>query len=563
VVKRSVGILLLSLLIFIYNLALCRPVLASDLSDNFVKIVDKGILRIKTYDWKGTLLQEGKGYFSNPDGNITTVVPVVEGGYFVEAISYDGSEYIIEQINPLSQSSGLVFTRLEENPSDLTSIEEVAPFPAQEDEVWILETDQAGSRKLLKAVILETRKVPGMSKYLFVRASLPLGGVGSPVINEKGEVAGMVLLLAENRDDAGIIVSTDRIRSSYGVSGEIVSLLTWTEGRTTPWLEEDTGLYLRGLSSYHVGYYGSAVQYLERVAGPQGSGTKKASLALGDCYRDVGKTLKAIHAYEKGLNRARKFTDAHFSLVRLYLKQKRISDARNIWEEVARYDQKSSNQIIMTAWLLDAGGDTDQALVVAKKATEVDPSNARAHGTLGEIFCKQGNFDKAFMALERAALLQAGRNEFAADLCYAAVYSGRHEKAITVCEQAARSYSDKALSMMCLGDAYAAAGLNVQAIESYRSALRVDPENSRVRCRIGDLLTDTGSYKEAVAVFTDALSLSPDSAWLHFKLGKVSGIRGDRRAAAREVQILKDLNPALAHQLSLLLMAETSIPSPW
>ena len=559
-VKRSVGTLFPTFLIFAFISAICGPVLASDPWGSSVNNAGKGILSIKTYDWKGTLLQEGMGYFNNSEGNITTVVPVIEGGYFVEAISHDGKEHIIEQINPLSQSSGLVFTYLEERPDDLTYIDKVASFPAREDKVWISGADKSGNKELQKAVVLEATKVPGLNTYLFVRTSIPLGGAGSPLINEKGEVAGMVLLLAAGMDNAGIIVSTDMIRSSYGVSGEVVSFLTWTEGRTTPWLAEETGLYLRGFASYCVGNYQHAVDCLEKIVDTPRYGIRKANLVLGDCYRDMGETQKAIEAYEKALGRARRLSDSHLSLARLYLKQKRITDARHILEKTAKYKQKGSNSIIMTAWLLDVTGHRDEALEVAKKAAEIDPTSARAQGTLGEILSKQGKFSEAFIALEQSVLLQPEKNEFAPALCYAAIYSGRHKKAIKACDKAARSDNNKTLNLMYLGDAYAAAGLDVKALESYRLSVEEDPYNLKAQCRIGDLLTKTGQHREAVAVFQDTLATFPDSAWIHFKLGKVYGLMGNRKGAAEKVLVLKDINRTLADQLALRLVAKGLFP---
>lgn len=561
-VKRSVGNLLLTVLIFtlIVFSAVSAPVLGRDFPDSSVNNTGKGVLSIKTYDWKGTLLHDGMGYFSSEDGDITTVVPAIEGGYFVEAISHDGREYVIEQINPLSQSSGLVFARTEEKPPNFTYIDKVAPFPEQGDEVWITDIDEEGYASLQKTVILEAREVPGSKSYLFVKTSLSLGGAGNPVINEKGEIVGMVLLLAENRDDAGIIVSTDRISSTYGVSGEVVALLAWTEERTTSWVEGGVGFYLRGFISYQVGDYQSAVKYLEKVIDEKTYGTRKASMVLGDCYSEMGEDLKAIEAYEKALGRERKLRDSHLKLARLYLKQNRVTDARHILEKTAKYNQKGSNSIIMTAWLLDVTGHRDEALEVAKKAAEIDPTSARAQGTLGEILSKQGKFSEAFIALEQSVLLQPEKNEFAPALCYAAIYSGRHKKAIKACDKATRSDNNKTLNLMYLGDAYAAAGLDVKALESYRLSVEEDPYNLKAQCRIGDLLTKTGQHREAAAVFQDTLATFPDSAWIHFKLGKVYGLMGNRKGAAEKVLVLKDINRTLADQLALRLVAKGLFP---
>jgi tetratricopeptide (TPR) repeat protein len=560
VVKRSVELLFLIFLIFTVTLAICGPVLAGNSSDNSVQDTAKGILRIRSYDWKGTLLQEGMGYFSNSEGNITTVVPLIEGGYYVEAVNHYGSEQIIEWINTLSQSSGLVFTHLEQNPAEFTYIEKVAPFPAPGDNVWILNIDDADNRKFRKTTVLQARKVPGLSKYFFIRASQSLGGAGSPIVNERGEVAGMVLLQVEGADNSGIIVSTDLIRSSYGVSGEVVSMLSWSEGYTTSWLEGETGLFLKGFALHEMGNHQDAVNYLEKIVDTPRYGIRKANLVLGDCYRDMGETQKAIEAYEKALGRARRLSDSHLSLARLYLKQKRITDARHILEKTAKYNQKGSNSIIMTAWLLDVTGHRDEALEVAKKAAEIDPTSARAQGTLGEILSKQGKFSEAFIALEQSVLLQPEKNEFAPALCYAAIYSGRHKKAIKACDKAARSDNNKTLNLMYLGDAYAAAGLDVKALESYRLSVEEDPYNLKAQCRIGDLLTKTGQHREAVAVFQDTLAIFPDSAWIHFKLGKVYGLMGNRKGAAEKVLVLKDINRMLADQLALRLVAKGLFP---
>jgi len=556
VVKRPVGVLSRVFLILAFILPIGRSVQAGGAPGiSSIEQAAKGVLRIRTYDWKGTLLQEGSGYFSSPEGNITTVVPVVEGGYFVEAIGRDGAEHIIDQINPLSQSSGLVFTHLEEKPFEFTHIEKVASFPVQGDTIWISEVSAAGTRELQKAAVLETREVPGSMNHLFVRGSRPLGGAGSPVINERGEVAGLVLFLAQGQDDAGIIVSTDRIRSSYGLSGEVVSLLTWTDGRTTHWQEQEAGLYLRGLLSCFVGEHHNAVQFLEKVVAAQGSGVKKASLALGDCYRDLGEAHKAINAYERGLGRTRRLSDSHMSLARLYLKQKRIADARRLWEETARYEQNSSNPIILTAWLFDAIGKRDEALAAARKAVGLNPDCGWAQGTVGEIQNRMGRFEEAFHALEQSASSSPYDNEFGGELCYAAIRTGRYDQAMTVCDKAARSGFEKSQSLTHLGDACAASGMNEKAIESYRLSVREDPRNLRAWCRRGDLLIEAGHPQKAAAVFQDALKEFPDEAWLHFKLGKVYVIMGDRKAAARQVNILEDTNQALSKQLFLRQIA--------
>lgn len=557
-VRRPVGVFLQVFLIFILTHPICGSARAEVAPVSSVEQAVKGVLSIQTYDWKGNFLYKGMGYFSSPDGNITTVVPAIEGGYFVEAIASDGSQYIIENINPLSQSSGLIFASTEEPPLDFTYIGKTAPFPGIRDHVWIQGYDSTSLPTLVKAVMLETRHVPGFTRYLYVRMSLPLGSPGNTVINDKGEAAGMVLLVGDGAGDTGILVSTDAIRSSYGVSGEIVSLEEWTEGLETSWLKQKMGLYLRGLASCYAGDFGTASDLLEKVADSRDPGLRKAGLVLGDCYRDMGKSGKAIDAYERGLDRTKKLNGYHLSLTRMYLKQKRLADARHLWEEKAQEYKGDATAIILLALLLEAAGNASEAQLVARKAVQADPENARAHGALGDILTRQGNFDEAYGALERSFTLRPYQNEFTGEFCYAAVRSGRYDRAIKVCNKAVRSGREKAQNLMHLGDACAASGMDTRALESYRLSVKQDPRNIGAWCRLGDLLAETAFYQEAVSTYMDALEVAPDSAWLRFKLGKLFYMMGDHGGAARQVQVLRSTNQALADQLSLRLAAGRS-----
>ncbi len=537
-------------------LALCLPIHAGQPAESSVPGAAEAALRIRAYDWKGNLLREGMGYYSSPDGNITTVVPVLEDGHYVETISRSGSERIVEWINPLSQGTGMVFVHQKERPVDFTFIVREAVFPVVGDSVWVLRLDEPVGWEPQKGVVLEAQEIPGSRYSLFIKTSLPLGGMGSPIINERGEVAGLVLLQAEGQETAGIIVSTNLIRSSHGLSGEIVPLIDWVEENTEGWLETETGSYLQGFALYKSRNYQKAVEHLVKADASRKYGTRKACLVLGDCYRDMGETDKAINAYEEALGRSRRLTDCHMNLVRLYLKAGRIGDARRIWEDVARYDQENPNHLILSVWLLDAAGESAGALAAAWKGAEKYPANAWAQGTLGELLGRQGRFDEAFAALERSTALRPDNPELSRELCYAAVHGGRKTGSIDLCERAVRLDFNKSISLMYLGDAYQAADLKTRAMETYRSSVKVDPGNGRAWCRLGDLLTQAGQYEEAAAAFQGAASSPADAAWIHFKLGKMYCLMGDMVAATEHLNALKELNPNLAHQLSLLRLAQ-------
>ncbi len=402
-VDRSMGFPFLYLCASIFFLTALGTAQAGGSPSGSAQSVRDATLRIRTYDWKGTLLREGRGFFNGPEGDIATIVTVLEGGYFVEAVTGDEVSYIVDRINPLSESSGLVFVRLEHVPDSFTFVDRAAPLPERGDQVWLPGGENGRGGGVRKAVIQETREVPGLASFLYIRASMPLGEAGSPVVNENGEVAGTVLLRQEGDEYTGILVSTERIGSSYGVSGEILPLLPWTEERERLWTEGGTGLYLKGLAQYWAGDYEVAVATLKKAAGENRYGSRKAWLVLGDCYRDQGEGSMAIDSYEKGLEKERALSDCHLSLMKLYIDHDRLEDARRTLQWAMKTCRDDSRLVVMEAWVLGATGRIDEALLTARKALGMEPAGPRAHSTLGELLAIKGLYRESIDALKQGA----------------------------------------------------------------------------------------------------------------------------------------------------------------
>jgi Flp pilus assembly protein TadD len=62
-----------------------------------------------------------------------------------------------------------------------------------------------------------------------------------------------------------------------------------------------------------------------------------------------------------------------------------------------------------------------------------------------------------------------------------------------------------------------------------------------------------GRFAEAIQAFKQAIKISPDNAALHFTLGSVYLEAGDKDSAAKEYEILKTLDAEKANELLSLI----------
>jgi Tfp pilus assembly protein PilF len=87
------------------------------------------------------------------------------------------------------------------------------------------------------------------------------------------------------------------------------------------------------------------------------------------------------------------------------------------------------------------------------------------------------------------------------------------------------------------------AGRTAEAIERYRRAIELNPQNADLRGRLGDLWHATGHYQEARESYTAALRIDPDFAQVHANLGSLLRKLGDREGALEHLRRAIDLEP--------------------
>lgn len=169
----------------------------------------------------------------------------------------------------------------------------------------------------------------------------------------------------------------------------------------------------------------------------------------------------------------------------------------------------------------------------------------------------EGSFDKVVGILQ--SVLREDPNVIDAWFMLGNVHAshGKPQQAIEYFKKALALKPDDEMATVNMANAYRNLGRDEEALVGYRRFLQLDPNNAQVRYEMAQILIDRGEYDEAGSALRRALELEPKMAAAQNALGVIAFKRGDLAVAQREIQKALEQKPdvRLAH-FNLALIAE-------
>lgn len=208
-VRRSLGVLSFSLFLgTVTSLIPCTASGGGGLPATFSRADFRAVVRVASYDWRGVFLRDGWGVVISPEGALVTTIPIMDGAYFSEAVFPNGDIHIIELIHKVNEASGLLVASLEEPGEELDFLDTKASFPEAGSRVWVFPGDGSDRPNMVETVVQEIRGIPGLGIFRFIKSSGAPGGPGSPVLDERGQVAGIVVFTLPEPEGGYVIASS-------------------------------------------------------------------------------------------------------------------------------------------------------------------------------------------------------------------------------------------------------------------------------------------------------------------------------------------------------------------
>ena len=157
--------------------------------------VRPSVVWVTTFDPKGNLLRTESGFFISPDGRFVTAAHAIEGGVNAVAKTTDGGIYNVSGVLTVSKSVDLAVLKADVKPQkllrflDLNKTGELSVGAR----VAVVGSSLAGNEGSARGATITAQS----SDRLEIAGATAASSVGSPVVNENGDVIGIVTSTGE------------------------------------------------------------------------------------------------------------------------------------------------------------------------------------------------------------------------------------------------------------------------------------------------------------------------------------------------------------------------------
>ena len=145
---------------------------------------------VTTFDSKGNLLRTESGFFISADGRFVTSAHAIEGGVNAVAKTADGGIYNVSGVLTVSKSADLAVLKADVKPQkllrflDLTKTGELSKGA----KVAVIGSSLAGNEGTAREATITAHS----SDRLEIAGATAASSVGSPMVNENGDVVGII-----------------------------------------------------------------------------------------------------------------------------------------------------------------------------------------------------------------------------------------------------------------------------------------------------------------------------------------------------------------------------------
>ena len=294
---------------------LAKPSEAQELNSANVQVLQRSLLKIKSFNSDGEVIREGAGFFLNAEGEVVTNRQVVRDADRVEVRTADDTLYSADLVTGVDDSTGVI--RL-----TLSNLQTKVPLPSSTnllklDETVFILTEQ-GAIKLTPTI--NFRKIELATVGLFYKVLTPIGFAksGNPVVDSSGQLAGILLSETIGGGKQNLIIPKQRISNLTVPIPYNASFNEWNKRNNLEWMLSGPGLYYKGIVLQVTEGCDQALSVFESAL-EEDRDHANAWFFAGRCKAERGNAQDAIEYYRHALRLKPDFAEAHVGLGDAYI----------------------------------------------------------------------------------------------------------------------------------------------------------------------------------------------------------------------------------------------------
>ncbi len=274
-----------------------------------VKQIERSVVGVLIYDKEGRAIEKGSGFFVDGEGNVITNRNLLKGADHAEVRTIDGMLYPVRKVLAEDREADLIRVSVEipraaVHPSPLG-----VSLPQIGEKVVAISGLSGPGKPFAYGTVLAIREIPTFGRAVQTMIHLSSRFNGSPLINMKGEVIGIVAL---EREQIFNISPVERVMRL--LPGEGKSLPEWETGSE----EAAEQLYSAGVRYLWREDYEKAIPFFKEAV-KKDPRYANAYFQIGYCNAQLMHYQEALAAYKQAIQVQPDFAIAHFYLGLAYL----------------------------------------------------------------------------------------------------------------------------------------------------------------------------------------------------------------------------------------------------
>ena len=444
--------------------------------------IQKAVVTVVTYDIDGKVSGLGSGFFIDARGHMITNFHVLKGAYAAEVKTYDGQKLNVELVVAENESMDLVKVRVVIPESGVQWVRISDTVPEIAERIVVVGSPLGLEQTVSEGIVSAVRDLPQIGQIFQMSAPISPGSSGSPVVDMRGNVIGVVTFQSVMGQNLNFAMSGKGVLDL--VDAEIAKTLpewTYAANEKVPKLAEE--LCRKGFNFSIQGEYVKALEFY-RQAAEDNPTDAVVWYGLGHCYIGLDQPEEAIDAYKQAVRTNPADPSARYTL-------------GNYYAQLGRYEE---------------------AITIYKEALGIDPAYVPAYFDLGITYGRLERLDEERQAFEEVIRLKPDHapSYYNVGLAYAKL--GRLEEAIGAHRQVIRLKPDHAPSYYHIGILFGRLGKTKASMAAYKAAVRIDPDFPPAHYSMGVAYFHAGEKDLALGEYKILRHLDTDMAQELFDL---------------------------------------------
>ncbi|MBO5593105.1 MAG: hypothetical protein J5931_00680 [Prevotella sp.] len=526
----------------------------------WVKNASKSVFTLKTFSADGSLIASSNGFFTGASGEAVSNFTPFKGATRAVIIDFQGKELPVVSILGANDMYDVVKFRVKGKTQPMNISTSTA---SEGSNVWLLPYHEV--KNVMKGVVRKAEKFHQNYDYYTVAITMPENSVSCPLLNDAGEVIGMMQQPASVKDTLNYAVGAsfaDSLKISGFSMNDATLKLTQIKKELPDDITEATlALYLANSQADSITYATMVNDFLEKFPNAADGYSYRAQLLAGN-----GDFAAAQQDMEQAIKLAEKKEEAHFSYAHLIYNKEIYQSAQpysnwsldkaltEVREAIGINSQPTYRQL--EAAILFAQQKYDESYNIYHELTDSELRSA-------EIFyaaarCKEMLKDTTAML----ALMDSTMNTFSKPyLKEAAPYlwaraqaklnTGKYRDAITDMNE----YEN--LMKATIDDnfyyvrhqAEIKGRLYQQALNDINRAVQMNPQEILYYAEKASLEVRVGMYDQAMQTAQECIQIDPNNSDGYLFLGLAQCLKGQKAEGIANLQKARDLGDAQAEGL--------------